>query len=70
MMAAYTGYTKQEDTIIKQMNAKGFTAEEITKVLISRTKTQIADRGYYLGLKWSKVPKINMAEFKRLMKEK
>jgi len=69
-MAAYTGYTKQEDTIIKQMNAKGFTAEEITKVLISRTKTQIADRGYYLGLKWSKVPEINMAEFKRLMKEK
>jgi len=69
-MAAYTGYTKQEDTIIKQMNAKGFTAEEITKVLVSRTKTQIADRGYYLGLKWSKVPEINMAEFKRLMKEK
>jgi hypothetical protein len=69
-MAAYTGYTKQEDTIIKQMNAKGFTAEEITKVLISRTKTQIADRGYYLGLKWSKVPEINMAEFNRLMKEK
>ena len=67
MMATYTSYTKQEDQIIKQMNAKGFTAEEITKVLISRTKTQIADRGYTLGLKWSKKPEIDMAEFKRLM---
>ena len=70
MMATYTGYTKQEDQIIRQMNAKGFTAEEITKVLISRTKSQISDRGYHLGLRWSKVPEIDMAEFKRLMKEK
>jgi hypothetical protein len=69
-MATYTCYTKQEDQIIQQMNAKGFTPEEITKVLVSRSRSQIADRGYYLGLKWSKKPEIDMAEFKRLMKEK
>jgi DNA-binding transcriptional MerR regulator len=69
-MRKYTAYTKQEDQIITQMNEKGFTPDEITKVLVSRSRSQIADRGYFLGLKWSKKPEINMAEFKRLMKEK
>jgi hypothetical protein len=60
-------YTKEEDEIILKMHKAGHGPEAMAKVLKSRSIQAIKDRGYDLGIKWTKAPEIDMAEFKRLM---
>jgi len=62
-------YTKQEDEIILQLNKKGYSPKDIAKVLKSRKADQIKDRGYTLGVKWTKEPEIDFEAFKKLMKQ-
>jgi len=63
-------YTPQEDKIIREMNAKDFTPEDISKALKSRTAKAIKDHAYDIGVRWTKVPEIDMAKFNKLMKGK
>lgn len=67
-MHKYCRYTEQEDKVIIAMHGKGFDPKAISKVLLSRNAENVKDRGYALGLHWSKKPEIDMKEFNRLMK--
>jgi len=60
-------YTKEEDEIILTMHKAGHGPEAMAKVLKSRSRQAIKDRGYDLKLKWTKAPEIDRAAFKRLM---
>jgi hypothetical protein len=68
MMAA--PWTEEESDIIKQMHSAGATLDDIALVLKSRPKESIKDRGYAIGLKWSKKPEIDYEAFKAYMKGK
>lgn len=61
-------YTKQEDEIIIAMNKRGYKPQDIVKVLKSRSSKNIMDRGYDLGLKWTKPPEVDEKLFKEMMK--
>jgi len=63
-------WTAEESDIIKRMHEAGADLDDITKVLKSRPKESIKDRGYALGLKWTKKPDIDFEAFKAFMKGK
>lgn len=67
-MANMTHWTEQEIYILKTMSDAGKRAEEIHKVLQSRTIEAINNKASQFGLSLSGKPRVDLAAFKEIMK--
>lgn len=64
----YALWTDQEVEILKEMAAKGYQADDIIKVLRSRTIEGVSNKANALGLSLSAAPEIDMDAYARAMK--